>query len=202
MLRKSGLANTLDPTELNQASRAILRDAIDLAGHLKAATKAISIKSRRACYYDSRLRASMNPAYLPGSTRPSPRRKLFRKGQTFPSLPQNSVQHRSRVVLGSGKQPTKPARATLSLSKSMATYRSRHTHDNMQHGLKSSLSRKLSPSHAPPPAPLKHLTRCLRKWGQASLPFPRGASRSNAADSTVPNPTRSPAPPLRTSRPH
>lgn len=36
MLRKSGLAGALDPTERNQASQAILRAAVDLAGHLKA----------------------------------------------------------------------------------------------------------------------------------------------------------------------
>ncbi len=36
MLRKNGLTDKLDLTERNQASQAILRAAVDLAGHLKA----------------------------------------------------------------------------------------------------------------------------------------------------------------------
>src|SRR5215469_12396624 len=37
------------------------------------------------------------------------------------------------------------------------------------HGLKLELSRKLPSLHDPPPAPSKHLTRCLRNRVQASL---------------------------------
>src|SRR3954470_12678932 len=36
------------------------------------------------------------------------------------------------------------------------------------HRLKLELSRKLTPLHDPPPAPSKHLTRCLRNRVQAS----------------------------------
>src|SRR5215469_2643198 len=39
------------------------------------------------------------------------------------------------------------------------------------HGLKLELSRKLPSLHDPPPAPSKHLTRCLRNRVQASLTF-------------------------------
>src|SRR3954470_3606600 len=38
------------------------------------------------------------------------------------------------------------------------------------HRLKLELSRKLTPLHDPPPAPSKHLTRCLRNQVQASRP--------------------------------
>lgn len=37
--------------------------------------------------------------------------------------------------------------------------------------LKLELSCKLPPLHDPPPVPPKHLTRCLRDWMQAILPF-------------------------------
>src|SRR5262249_14006504 len=37
------------------------------------------------------------------------------------------------------------------------------------HGLKLELSRKLPSLHDPPPAPSKHLTRCLRNRVQANL---------------------------------
>src|SRR4051794_11220562 len=37
------------------------------------------------------------------------------------------------------------------------------------HRLKLELSRKLTPLHDPPPAPSKHLTRCLRNRVQASF---------------------------------
>src|SRR6516164_1202052 len=38
------------------------------------------------------------------------------------------------------------------------------------HGLKLELSRKLPSLHDPPPAPSKHLTRCLRNRVQANWP--------------------------------